>query len=69
MSATTHDPGAHAAHARLVPEGIAIAGTHEVAPGAILGPDAQGLRIGIEVLKLRSRVAGGDAVLASRPAA
>ena len=65
---TSHDPEADAFYARFAPEGVAVEGTDEVAPGVMIDFDADGDVVGIEVLNvsLRGRKA---APAADKPAA
>jgi uncharacterized protein YuzE len=64
MIKTSCDPEADAMFIWLAPETAKPADTREVAPGVMLDFDAAGRLIGIEVLDVRSRVAG-DALAAA----
>lgn len=68
MMRTSYDPEADAFYARFAPDGVAIEGTDEVAPGVMVDFDADGDVVGIEVLNvsLRGRKA---ALAAEKPAA
>jgi uncharacterized protein YuzE len=59
MIKTSYDPEADAMFIWLAPEDAKSAETREVSPGVMLDYDAAGRLIGIEVLDVRSRVAGG----------
>jgi uncharacterized protein YuzE len=65
MIRTSHDPEADAMFIWLAPEDAKSAETREVAPGVILDFDAAGRLIGIEVMDVRSRVAGDAAPAAA----
>ncbi len=56
---TSYDPKADAFYARFAPEGTEISDTREAAPGVFLDVDAHGHLVGIEVLSVRVRDAGG----------
>jgi uncharacterized protein YuzE len=58
MIKTSYDPEADAMFIWLAPESAKSAETREVAPGVVLDFDAVGRLIGIEVMDVRSRVAG-----------
>lgn len=60
MMRTSYDPEADAFYARLAPDGAAIEGAQESAPGVMIDFDANGDVVGIEVLdvSLRGRKAG-----------
>ena len=55
---TSYDPEADAFAAWFAPEGVKADRTEEVAPGVFMDFDASGRAIGVEVLGVRSRVAG-----------
>lgn len=59
MIRTSYDPEADALFVWFGPEGAKSAGTEEVAPGVMLDFDAAGNAIGVEVLDVRERMAGG----------
>ncbi len=58
MIRTSYDPEADAMFIWLAPEAAKSAETREIASGVMLDFDAAGRLIGIEVLDVRSRVAG-----------
>ncbi len=58
MIKTSYDPEADAMFIWLAPEDAKSVDTREVAPGVLLDFDGAGRLIGIEVLDVRSRVAG-----------
>ena len=58
MMRTSYDPEADAFAAWFAPEGVRSERTEEVAPGVFVDFDADGRAIGVEVLSVRSRVAG-----------
>ena len=58
MMKTSYDPEADAFAAWFAPEGVKSDTTTEVAPGVFVDFDAAGRAIGVEVLSVRSRVAG-----------
>ena len=58
MMKTSYDPEADAFAAWFAPEGVESDRTDEVAPGVFVDFDATGRAIGLEVLSIRSRVAG-----------
>lgn len=58
MMKTSYDPEADAFAAWFAPEGVKSDRTEEVAPGVFVDFDANGRAIGVEVLSVRSRVAG-----------
>ena len=58
MMKTSYDPEADAFAAWFAPEGVKSDRTDEVAPGVFVDFDATGRAIGLEVLSVRSRVAG-----------
>jgi uncharacterized protein YuzE len=58
MMKTSYDPEADAFAAWFAPEGVRSDRTDEVAPGVFVDFDAAGRAIGVEVLSVRSRVAG-----------
>lgn len=58
MMKTSYDPEADAFAAWFAPEGMISDRTEEVAPGVFVDFDAAGRAIGVEVLSVRSRVAG-----------
>ena len=58
MMKTSYDPEADAFAAWFAPEGVESDHTDEVAPGVFVDFDATGRAIGLEVLSVRSRVAG-----------
>jgi uncharacterized protein YuzE len=58
MMRTSYDPEADAFYARFSPDGVEIAETKEVAPGAMLDLDASGQLVGIEVLSVAVRGTG-----------
>jgi uncharacterized protein YuzE len=58
MMRTSYDPEADAFYARFAPDGTAIAGTQEVAPGVMIDLDESGQMVGIEVLGVRVRGSG-----------
>lgn len=68
MMRTSHDPEADAFYVRFAPDGVAIEGTEETAPGVMIDFDADGGVVGIEVLNasLRGRKA---APVVGKPAA
>lgn len=55
MMRTSYDPEADAFYARFAPDGVAIEGTDEVAPGVMVDLDADGDLVGIEVLNVSLR--------------
>lgn len=55
MMRTSYDPGADAFYARFAPDGVAIEGTEEAAPGVMTDFDADGGVVGIEVLSVSLR--------------
>jgi uncharacterized protein YuzE len=61
MMRTRYDPEADASYARFAPDGTVIAETIEVAPGAMIGLDAAGQMVGIEVRSVRVRESGAYA--------
>jgi uncharacterized protein YuzE len=69
MIQTSYDPEADAMSVWFAPPGITAVGTEEVAPGVMLDFDGNGQVIGIEVLGVRQRIHGIEAVGATRPAA
>jgi uncharacterized protein YuzE len=69
MIKTSYDPEADAFAARFAPASTATAETREVAPGVMLDFDAQGSVIGVEVLSVRLRLAGGYRAAAGRKSA
>jgi uncharacterized protein YuzE len=69
MIQTTYDPEADAMSVWFAPPGIIAAATEEVAPGVMLDFDGTGQVIGIEVLGVRRRMDGADAVSPTRSAA
>ena len=58
MMKTSYNPEADAFAAWFAPEGVKSDRTDEVAPGVFVDFDATGRAIGLEVLSVRSRVAG-----------
>ena len=58
MMKTSYDPEADAFAVWFAPEGVKSDRTDEVAPGVFVDFDAAGRAIGVEVLSVRSRVAG-----------
>lgn len=58
MMSTTYDPEADALYVRIAPKGTTIAETRELEPGVMLDLDPEGRIVGIEILSVRSRVAG-----------
>ncbi len=58
MMKTSYDPEADAFAAWFAPEGAKSDRTEEVAPGVFVDFDEAGRVIGVEVLGVRSRVAG-----------
>ena len=58
MMKTSYDPEADAFAAWFAPEGVKSDRTDEVAPGVFVDFDVTGRAIGLEVLSIRSRVAG-----------
>lgn len=61
MMRTTYDPEADAFYAQFAPDGTAIAGTKEVAPGVMIDIDAAGQLVGVEVLSVTMRSNGAFA--------
>jgi uncharacterized protein YuzE len=58
MMKTSYDPEADAFAAWFAPEGATSDRTTEVAPGVFVDFDAHGNAIGVEVVSVRSRIAG-----------
>ena len=65
---TSYDPEADAFYAQFAPEGTAVAETREVSPGVMIDVDASGMMIGMEVLGVRVRGAGGYRAVVPHPA-
>lgn len=52
MMWTSYDPEADAFYGRFAPDGVAVEGTEEAAPGVMIGFDADGDVVAIEVLNV-----------------
>lgn len=63
---TSYDPEADAFYAHSAPDGVAVEGTEERAPGVMVDFDAAGDVVGIEVLNVSKR--GRKAAATARPA-
>jgi uncharacterized protein YuzE len=60
MIGTSYDPEADALFVRFAADGVKSVRAEDVAPGVMLGFDADGNAIGLEVLDMRARSAAPE---------